>query len=89
MRLRRPFVVCGYGTLMLLAIRSAKKINSHRWALQAFAPQLDPRVVVLIDVGTKPAAGSLYSLWKQFDVSLFAFIISRRPKPDRRRSLHR
>lgn len=51
---------------------SAKKINSHRWALQAFAPQLDPRVVVLLDVGTKPAAGSLYKLWKAFDVRLMS-----------------
>lgn len=48
--------------------RSAKKINSHRWALQAFAPQLDPRVVILIDVGTTPEKGSIYELWKAFDV---------------------
>lgn len=52
---------------------SAKKINSHRWALEAFAPQLDPRVVILLDVGTKPANGSLYSLWKQFDVRQLRF----------------
>ncbi|POY76549.1 putative Chitin synthase [Rhodotorula taiwanensis] len=55
--------------IFALKEKNAKKINSHRWALQAFAPQLDPRVVVLIDVGTKPAAGSLYSLWKQFDMN--------------------
>jgi hypothetical protein len=41
---------------------SAKKINSHRWALQAFAPILDPNVVMLLDVGTKPAANSLCAL---------------------------
>ncbi|GAA5916862.1 hypothetical protein JCM6882_007436, partial [Rhodosporidiobolus microsporus] len=48
---------------------SAKKINSHRWALQAFAPQLQPNVVMLIDVGTKPASASLYHLWKAFDMN--------------------
>jgi cellulose synthase/poly-beta-1,6-N-acetylglucosamine synthase-like glycosyltransferase len=50
-------------------MNSAKKINSHRWALQAFAPQLDPNVVMLLDVGTKPGDRSLYHLWKAFDVS--------------------
>lgn len=69
---------------------SAKKINSHRWALQAFAPQLDPRVVVLIDVGTKPAAGSLYSLWKQFDVSSLGSAPLRFPdSADRVSRIHR
>lgn len=53
---------------------SAKKINSHRWALQAFAPQLDPNVVMLIDVGTKPGDRSLYHLWKAFDVSFQSFL---------------
>ena len=46
---------------------SAKKLNSHRWALQAFAPQLDPNVCILIDAGTKPGPKSLYKLWKAFD----------------------
>ncbi|BGP33612.1 Chitin synthase, class 3 [Rhodotorula toruloides] len=55
--------------MFALKEKNAKKINSHRWALQAFAPQLDPRVVVLLDVGTKPAAGSLYKLWKAFDMN--------------------
>ncbi|BGP41655.1 Chitin synthase, class 3 [Rhodotorula kratochvilovae] len=55
--------------MFALKEKNAKKINSHRWALQAFAPQLDPRVVVLIDVGTKPAAGSIYELWKAFDLN--------------------
>lgn len=49
--------------------RSAKKLNSHRWALEAFAPQLDPNVVMLIDVGTKPGDKSLYHLWKAFDLN--------------------
>ncbi|BGP17939.1 hypothetical protein JCM10213_003947 [Rhodosporidiobolus nylandii] len=55
-------------TLALLN-RSAKKINSHRWALQAFCPQLEPNVIMLLDVGTKPAPSSLYYLWKAFDLN--------------------
>ncbi|GAA6038072.1 hypothetical protein JCM8097_007532 [Rhodosporidiobolus ruineniae] len=54
--------------MFCLKENNAKKINSHRWALQAFAPQLDPNVVMLIDVGTKPAPSSLY-LWKAFDMN--------------------
>lgn len=72
--------------------RSAKKINSHRWALQAFAPQLDPRVVILIDVGTTPEKGSIYELWKAFDVRLacpsrrMALRLTASPSPSRRSS---
>jgi chitin synthase len=46
-----------------------KKINSHRWALNAFGPVLQPNVCVLLDVGTRPGANSLYHLWKSFDVN--------------------
>ncbi|GAA6023247.1 hypothetical protein JCM10207_005221 [Rhodosporidiobolus poonsookiae] len=54
--------------MFCLKENNAKKINSHRWALQAFAPQLEPNVVMLIDVGTKPGPSSLY-LWKAFDMN--------------------
>lgn len=30
-----------------------KKLNSHRWAFNAFCPQLRPNVCVLLDVGTR------------------------------------
>ncbi|CCH45695.1 chitin synthase [Wickerhamomyces ciferrii] len=44
-----------------------KKINSHRWALQAFGEVLDPKVVILLDAGTQPSKDSIYHLWKEFD----------------------
>ncbi|RUP34951.1 chitin synthase-domain-containing protein [Jimgerdemannia flammicorona] len=44
-----------------------KKLNSHRWFFRAFAPQLNPNVCILLDVGTKPSGTSLYHLWKAFD----------------------
>lgn len=47
--------------------KNAKKINSHRWFFNAICPQLNPNVVVLLDVGTKPSPQTMYSLWKAFD----------------------
>ncbi|KAL0068737.1 hypothetical protein AAF712_004066 [Marasmius tenuissimus] len=47
--------------------KNQKKINSHRWAFNAFARQLQPNVCVLLDVGTRPSSKSLYRLWKVFD----------------------
>jgi chitin synthase len=55
--------------LFCLKEKNARKINSHRWALNAFAPLLSPNVCILIDVGTRPEAKSLYHLWKAFDLN--------------------
>ncbi|KAI8592871.1 chitin synthase 2 [Geranomyces variabilis] len=52
--------------IFCLKEKNLKKINSHRWFFRAFAASVDPRVTVLIDVGTKPSPNSLYSLWKAF-----------------------
>ncbi|KAF5380437.1 hypothetical protein D9615_004664 [Tricholomella constricta] len=49
--------------------RNQKKINSHRWFFNAFAPMLQPNVCVLLDVGTRPGNNSIYRLWKTFDVN--------------------
>ncbi|CAG8647732.1 6099_t:CDS:2, partial [Cetraspora pellucida] len=46
--------------------KNAKKINSHRWFFNAFGPVLDPKICVLIDVGTRPRENSIYNLWKTF-----------------------
>ncbi|KIY44391.1 glycosyltransferase family 2 protein [Fistulina hepatica ATCC 64428] len=55
--------------MFLLKEKNQKKINSHRWFFNAFAPMLQPNVCVLLDVGTRPANTSLYKLWKAFDVN--------------------
>lgn len=52
--------------MFCLKEKNAKKINSHRWALQAFAPLLQPEVCVLLDAGTRPGNRSIYHLWKSF-----------------------
>ncbi|KAI6040337.1 glycosyltransferase family 2 protein [Pisolithus marmoratus] len=49
--------------------KNQKKLNSHRWFFNAFAPMLQPNVCVLLDVGTRPGNNSIYRLWKTFDVN--------------------
>ncbi|KAF9153138.1 Chitin synthase, class 2 [Linnemannia schmuckeri] len=53
--------------LFCLKEQNKKKLNSHRWFFNAFAPQLNPNVCILLDVGTKPSSTSIYHLWKAFD----------------------
>ncbi|WFC97396.1 chitin synthase [Malassezia yamatoensis] len=53
--------------LFCLKEKNAKKINSHRWFFNAFAPILQPNICILLDVGTKPEHKSIYNLWKSFD----------------------
>ncbi|KAL8278351.1 hypothetical protein RQP46_009243 [Phenoliferia psychrophenolica] len=52
---------------ILFCLKEQKKLNSHRWAFNAFCPQLRPNVCILLDVGTRPSGTSIYSLWKAFD----------------------
>ncbi|KIJ49461.1 glycosyltransferase family 2 protein [Sphaerobolus stellatus SS14] len=53
--------------MFCLKERNQKKINSHRWFFNAFAPLLQPNICILLDVGTRPSNKSLYHLWKTFD----------------------
>lgn len=52
--------------MFLLKEQNMQKINSHRWALNFIAPNLNPEVVVLLDVGTEPGPTSIYKLWEAF-----------------------
>lgn len=52
--------------LFCLKEENQKKINSHRWALEAFGQTLNPETVVLLDAGTQPSKDSIYHLWKEF-----------------------
>lgn len=54
--------------IFCLKEKNQKKINSHRWFFQAFAPILRPNVCVLLDAGTQPSKDSIYHLWKSFDL---------------------
>ncbi|KII92534.1 glycosyltransferase family 2 protein [Plicaturopsis crispa FD-325 SS-3] len=55
--------------LFCMKEKNERKINSHRWFFNAFAPLLQPNVCVLLDVGTRPGNNSIYRLWKTFDVN--------------------
>ncbi|SCV05285.1 LANO_0H04126g1_1 [Lachancea nothofagi CBS 11611] len=62
---------CGENTvpiqlLFCLKENNQKKINSHRWALEAFGEVLQPTVVNLLDAGTMPGKDSIYELWREF-----------------------
>ena len=52
--------------IFALKEKNARKINSHRWCFQAFAPLLQPKVVMLLDCGTKPSKDAFYHLWSAF-----------------------
>ncbi|KAF8514223.1 glycosyltransferase family 2 protein [Hysterangium stoloniferum] len=53
--------------IFCLKEKNQKKINSHRWLFNGFAPMLQPNICILLDVGTRPGNKSLYHLWKTFD----------------------
>ncbi|KAF9960387.1 Chitin synthase, class 1 [Modicella reniformis] len=55
--------------IFCLKEHNAKKLNSHRWFFNAFGPVINPRVCVLLDVGTRPGPTSIYQLWKVFDLN--------------------
>lgn len=52
--------------LFCLKEKNARKINSHRWCFQAFAPLLNPKVIMLLDCGTKPSKDAFFHLWRSF-----------------------
>ncbi|CAG8720618.1 1759_t:CDS:2 [Dentiscutata erythropus] len=54
--------------LFCLKEKNTKKINSHRWIFNAFSPILEPKICVLIDVGTKPGSNAIYNLWETFEL---------------------
>ncbi|KAJ3100658.1 Chitin synthase, class 2 [Phlyctochytrium planicorne] len=55
--------------LFCLKEKNARKLNSHRWFFNAFGKVLNPKICVLIDVGTKPTDRSIFQLWKAFDTN--------------------
>ncbi|KAJ0413184.1 chitin synthase-domain-containing protein [Aspergillus carlsbadensis] len=52
--------------IFCLKQRNSKKINSHRWLLNAFSRILNPEIIILLDAGTKPGPKSLLALWEAF-----------------------
>jgi chitin synthase len=55
--------------IFCLKEKTQNRINSHRWFFNAFGPILQPNICVLLNVGTTPGLGSIYHLWKAFDIN--------------------
>jgi len=53
--------------IFCLKEKNQKKVNSHRWALQAFGRIVDPKLCVFLDISTEPGPTSIYHLWKAFN----------------------
>ncbi|KXS16007.1 glycosyltransferase family 2 protein [Gonapodya prolifera JEL478] len=53
--------------IYVLKEQNGKKINSHRWFFNAICPILQPKICILIDVGTRPLNKAIYHLWRVFD----------------------
>jgi chitin synthase len=64
----KPGMGCPVQMIFCLKEENQKKINSHRWALQAFGAVLEPNICVLLDAGTRPGPESIYHLWRAFDI---------------------
>lgn len=47
-----------------IKMRNGGKLNSHAWIMQAFCRQLNPKYLVLIDVGTIPKRKALLHLYR-------------------------
>ena len=52
--------------LFCLKEKNSRKINSHRWCFQAFGPIIKPKVIMLLDCGTKPSKDAFFYLWRAF-----------------------
>lgn len=55
--------------IFCLKEKNKKKLNSHRWFFNAFGPILQPKICVLLDVGTIPKDDAIYHLWKAFHIN--------------------
>ncbi|KAJ3255677.1 Chitin synthase, class 2 [Boothiomyces macroporosus] len=53
--------------IFLLKEQNAKKINSHKWFFNAICETIQPKVTMLIDVGTQPSCNSLWHLYRAFE----------------------
>ncbi|KAI8916672.1 class 2 chitin synthase [Powellomyces hirtus] len=53
--------------IFCLKEKNLKKINSHRWFFNAVCPIIQPKVCLLVDVGTRPLKDSIWKLWKAFE----------------------
>lgn len=54
--------------IFALKARNGGKLNSHLWLLSAVVPQLNPKYVIMIDVGTRPADTAIAALIREMEL---------------------
>jgi chitin synthase len=50
----------GIRTFMVVKQKNKRKLNTHLWFFGGFCKMINPRFVMLLDVGTGPAPDSLF-----------------------------
>jgi chitin synthase len=51
-------------TFFVVKQQNKRKLNTHLWFFGGFCRMLNPKYVMLLDVGTGPKPKALYLLWK-------------------------
>lgn len=44
--------------------KNAGKLSSHNWFFNGFCKELNPKHVILLDVGLKPSGQSIFNMYK-------------------------
>ena len=55
-------------TFLVVKQRNKRKLNTHLWFFGGFGKMMNPRYVMLLDVGTGPEENALFELWKAMNV---------------------
>jgi cellulose synthase/poly-beta-1,6-N-acetylglucosamine synthase-like glycosyltransferase len=58
---------CPMQGILALKEHNAGKLDSHRWAFNGLAPQLKPRYLMTLDVGTMPTPEAVYRLLRAME----------------------
>ncbi|OMJ76636.1 hypothetical protein SteCoe_23981 [Stentor coeruleus] len=51
-------------TIFCVKQLNKRKLNTHRWFLEGFCKIINPKYIMMLDVGTKPEINGLYSLFR-------------------------
>ena len=55
-------------TFLVVKQRNKRKLNTHLWFFGGFGKMMNPRYVMLLDVGTGPEENALFELWKAMSI---------------------
>ena len=55
-------------TFLVIKQKNKRKLNTHLWFFGGFGKMINPRYVMLLDVGTGPQEDALFQLWKAMNI---------------------